>query len=315
MNKMIEVKNLQKSYKTGKAVDGVSFDVYKGEILCILGPNGAGKSTTINMLTGALGWDGGGIYADFLKGKSIHDDLPAYKRRLGVVPQDLAIYEDLSARNNVEFFASLYGLRGRALQEGCRFALAFAGLTDRAGDKAGTFSGGMKRRLNIACAIAHRPELLVMDEPTVGIDPQSRNHILEAIKHLRDEGMTIIYTTHYMEEVEEISTRIIVMDHGKIIAGGTKEELKERTDTDKMITIEADGLDTFDSDTLYRIEGVKKVSAGAGTLKLAVIPGIENLDRIIAVLIEHGKRINSITTQEISLETVFLNLTGRSLRD
>ena len=131
MNKMIEVKNLQKSYKTGKAVDGVSFDVYKGEILCILGPNGAGKSTTINMLTGALGWDGGGIYADFLKGKSIHDDLPAYKRRLGVVPQDLAIYEDLSARNNVEFFASLYGLRGRALQEGCRFALAFAGLTDR----------------------------------------------------------------------------------------------------------------------------------------------------------------------------------------
>ena len=315
MNKMIEVKNLQKSYKTGKAVDGVSFDVYKGEILCILGPNGAGKSTTINMLTRALGWDGGGIYADFLKGKSIHDDLPAYKRRLGVVPQDLAIYEDLSARNNVEFFASLYGLRGRALQEGCRFALAFAGLTDRARDKAGTFSGGMKRRLNIACAIAHRPELLVMDEPTVGIDPQSRNHILEAIKRLRDEGMTIIYTTHYMEEVEEISTRIIVMDHGKIIAGGTKEELKERTDTDKMITIEADGLDTFDSDTLYRIEGVKKVSAGAGTLKLAVIPGIENLDRIIAVLIEHGKRINSITTQAISLETVFLNLTGRSLRD
>ena len=154
-----------------------------------------------------------------------------------------------------------------------------------------------------------------MDEPTVGIDPQSRNHILESIKRLRDEGMTIIYTTHYMEEVEEISTRIIVMDHGKIIAGGTKEELKERTDTDKMITIEADGLDTFDSDTLYRIEGVKKVSAGAGTLKLAVIPGIENLDRIIALLIEHGKRINSITTQAISLETVFLNLTGRSLRD
>ncbi|MCL1917117.1 MAG: ABC transporter ATP-binding protein [Peptococcaceae bacterium] len=314
MNEVVTIVDLQKNYKDRKAVDGISFDVHKGEILCILGPNGAGKSTTINMLTGSLSCGGGAIRSELIGGQDIHANLNVYKRNLGIVPQDLAIYEDLSAQNNVEFFASLYGLKGAELKTGCHFALEFVGLLDRAKDKAKTFSGGMKRRLNIACAIAHRPELLVMDEPTVGIDPQSRSHILASIQRLRDEGMTLIYTTHYMEEVEEISTRIIIMDHGKIIATGTKEDLKKNLEAEKVTTIEADDLDTFNTDLLHSIVGVKHVT-NHGKLEITTIPDIENLDRIISILIENGKKINSITTQTTSLETVFLSLTGRTLRD
>lgn len=311
MSDILNVKNIKKNYKEAKAVDGVSFAVHEQEILCILGPNGAGKSTTLHMITGALRCGSGEIHAG---GKNIHDHLTAYKRRLGIVPQDLAIYEDLTAEQNVLFFASLYGLKGRKLKQSCKEALEFVGLLERAKDKAKTYSGGMKRRLNIACAIAHKPDLLIMDEPTVGIDPQSRNHILESIKRLRDQGTTIIYTTHYMEEVEEISTRIIIMDHGKIIAEGTKDTLKEKMESDKLFTIEAADLDSFDESILYRIEGIKHVENN-GRLEITVLRSIENLDRIIAALIENGRKINSISTRDVSLETVFLNLTGRSLRD
>ena len=247
MNTIIGVSNLKKSYKDKEVIHGIDFTVNEGEILCFLGPNGAGKSTTINIITGALQCDSGSIQ---YKGESIYKDLLSYKSYLGIVPQDLALYEDLTAEKNVRFFASLYGLKGAGLDTGCRFALEFTGLSDKARDKVSTFSGGMKRRLNIACAIAHKPELLIMDEPTVGIDPQSRNHILEGVKRLREHGMTILYTTHYMEEVEEISTRIIIMDVGNIIAEGTKESLK-----------------------------------------------------------------NDINTETASLETVFLQMTGKSLRD
>jgi len=218
MNTIIGVSNLKKSYKDKEVIHGIDFAVNEGEILCFLGPNGAGKSTTINIITGALRCDSGSIR---YKGESIYKDLLSYKSYLGIVPQDLALYEDLTAEKNVRFFASLYGLKGAELDAGCRFALEFTGLSDKAQDKVSTFSGGMKRRLNIASAIAHKPELLIMDEPTVGIDPQSRNHILEGVKRLREHGMTILYTTHYMEEVEEISTRIIIMDVGNIIAEGT----------------------------------------------------------------------------------------------
>jgi ABC-2 type transport system ATP-binding protein len=224
MQIIIDVKDLKKSYRDKEVIHGINFSVNEGEILCFLGPNGAGKSTTINIITGALRCSGGSIQ---YKGESIYKNLLGYKSHLGIVPQDLALYEDLNAEKNVLFFASLYGLKGETLREGCRFALEFTGLSDRAKDKVSTFSGGMKRRLNIACAIAHRPELLIMDEPTVGIDPQSRNHILGGVKRLcAEQGMTILYTTHYMEEVEEISTRIIIMDLGVIIAEGTNESLK-----------------------------------------------------------------------------------------
>lgn len=215
MKSIIQVKDLEKYYRDRKALDSISFDVREGEILCLLGPNGAGKSTLINILSTVLEYDGGEIY---FHGDRVEDVKKEYKGILGIVPQDMAIYEDISAEDNVKFFASLYGIRGRALNSHVEMALNSVGLLERKRDKPKTFSGGMKRRLNIACAIAHSPSIIIMDEPTVGVDPQSRNHILGNIKSMGEAGTTIIYSTHYMEEVEEISTRITIMDHGKIIA-------------------------------------------------------------------------------------------------
>jgi len=254
MKHILEAINLKKSYKDKEVIKGIDFSVNESEILCFLGPNGAGKSTTINILTGSLKYDDGRILGF---GSDIHSHLMQYKKRLGIVPHDLALYDDLSAEKNVRFFTSLYGLKGDKLYERCHYALEFTGLLDRAKDKVNTFSGGMKRRLNIACAIAHGPDILIMDEPTVGIDPQSRNHILESIKKLRDNGMTILYTTHYMEEVEEISTRIIIMDEGRIIAEGTKEGLRADADHEKHYRIETDSDCVFNTEPFYRIDGVK----------------------------------------------------------
>lgn len=312
MNEIIKVNNLNKSFKSNQAVKNVSFDVRKGEVLCILGPNGAGKSTTINMLATAMQGDGGDI---LWEGAAIGHNTKAYKSTLGIVPQDLALYEELSAERNIAFFASLYGLKGDVLKSAVDDALEFAGLTERRADKVKTFSGGMKRRLNIACAIAHKPSVIIMDEPTVGIDPQSRNHILSSIRELRTQGATVIYTTHYMEEVEEISTRIIIMDHGQIIAEGTKEELKERLADEKLYRMEVERTDALDSKKLYRIEGVKEAGLSDNCLKVSVLKGIENLDKIIALLIVSGVKINNITSDSASLEMVFLKLTGRTLRD
>ena len=312
MKTLIDVKGLKKSYKDKEVIHGIDFSVDEGEILCFLGPNGAGKSTTINIITGALRCDGGSIQ---YKGESIYKDLLGFKARLGIVPQDLALYEDLSAEKNVFFFASLYGLKGDALGNACRFALEFTGLSDRAKDKVSTFSGGMKRRLNIACAIAHKPELLIMDEPTVGIDPQSRNHILEGVKRLRDQGMTILYTTHYMEEVEEISTRIIIMDVGNIIAEGTNESLKSDIESERhyRITVDYDGEPKTSG--LPHIDGVKDVQFKDGAIDVTTDRQVENLDKIIAALIAGGVKINDLNAETASLETVFLQMTGKSLRD
>ena len=312
MYTIIDVKNLKKSYKEKEVIHGIDFAVNEGEILCFLGPNGAGKSTTINIITGALRCDSGNIQ---YRGDSIYKDLLGYKAHLGIVPQDLALYEDLSAEKNVLFFASLYGLKGDALKNGCQFALEFTGLSDRANDKVNTFSGGMKRRLNIACAIAHKPELLIMDEPTVGIDPQSRNYILEGIRQLREQGMTILYTTHYMEEVEEISTRIIIMDVGNIIAEGTKESLKAGIESDRHYHIAAEYDIEPDKNSLSRIDGVRNVQIEDGVIDITTDRQIENLDKIIAVLIAGDVKINDLNTESASLETVFLQMTGRSLRD
>lgn len=312
MENLLSIRNLSKSFKENKVLKGISFEVYRGEVLCILGPNGAGKSTTINILTAALKNDGGEIC---FKGKRIGGQLSAYKQALGIVPQDIALYEELSAERNLRFFASLYGLHGAALTKAVDEALIFAGLDDRRHDKVKTFSGGMKRRLNIACAIAHRPELVIMDEPTVGIDPQSRNHILNSIKKLRDNGMTVIYTTHYMEEVETISSRIIIMDHGAIIAEGTKETLKEDIENEKRYTIEVEENGKIKNSEFYAVEGVKSVKTEGDTIEITSLKGVENLDRIIALLSNHGERIRNITSEAASLEMVFLKLTGRKLRD
>lgn len=312
MNEIINVRNLEKSYKGNKVIKGISFGVTTGEILCFLGPNGAGKSTTINILTGALGYEAGEIT---YKDRTVEKNDKAFKQQLGIVPQDIALYEDISAEQNLRFFASLYGLRGKELDERTAEALEFAGLSERAKDKVNTFSGGMKRRLNIACAIAHRPEVLIMDEPTVGIDPQSRNHILNSVKKMREQGMTIIYTTHYMEEVEEISTRIIVMDKGQIIASGTKEKLKEEIVNYKKFIIEVDAVEKVNPEIFYNITGVKDAAIKEGKLEIVTLTGVENLDKLISTLVDCYVKINNLTCQTASLETVFLNLTGRHLRD
>ena len=312
MENILKVNNLKKNFKDNKVLKGISFKVDRGEILCFLGPNGAGKSTTINILTAALKSDGGEV---LYKGSKISNNLRSYKKQLGVVPQDIALYEELTAERNVRFFASLYGLKGKDLIEAAEKALEFAGLTDKKHDKVKTFSGGMKRRLNIACAIAHSPELVIMDEPTVGIDPQSRNHILNSIKKLRDEGMTILYTTHYMEEVEEISTRIIIMDHGSIIAEGTNESLKEEIQNEKHYFIEVEEGEKVKEDDFYNIEGVKSVNMKENEIEIISLKGVENLDKIISNLSDDDIKIRNIASETASLETVFLKLTGRKLRD
>lgn len=312
MKEILTVKGLEKSYGKKKVVNEITFDVKKGEILCFLGPNGAGKSTTINILCGVLGYQDGEISYN---GRDVKYNLNEFKKRLGVVPQDLAIYEDLSAEKNVRFFASLYGLKGKELKKRTDQALDFVGLLERKQEKAATFSGGMKRRLNIACAIAHEPELLIMDEPTVGIDPQSRNHILSSIKKLSLQGMTILYTTHYMEEVEEISTRILIMDCGNIIAEGTKESLKEDISEERQFIIELENPQAIEADDFYQVEGVKRVEKKENKLVITTLKNVENLDKIISVIIEGKSKLHNIFCRTASLETVFLKLTGKSLRD
>ncbi len=312
MENLMTVNNLKKSFKENIVLKGISFEVRRGEVLCILGPNGAGKSTTINILTAALTSDEGTIS---FKGSKISKILRAYKQSIGIVPQDISLYEELSAERNLRFFASLYGLHGNKLDKAVDEALEFAGLEDRRKDRVKTFSGGMKRRLNIACAIAHHPELVIMDEPTVGIDPQSRNHILSCIKELQNQGMTVIYTTHYMEEVEVISSRIIIMDHGAIIAEGTKESLKEDIENEKKYFIEIEEEGKVEHDSFFAIEGVKSVKMDGNIIEITSLKGIENLDRIISLLSDGGEKIRNISSEAASLETVFLKLTGRKLRD
>ena len=220
---IIEIKDLIKNYKDFKAVDIKELNIKEGESFGFLGPNGAGKTTTISILSGIYSKYSGEVK---IFGKNIKSNPVFIKKNLGVVPQDLALIDDLTAEENIKFFGELYGLRGKQLKEAVKETLEFVGLWDRRKDFPPKFSGGMKRRLNIACAIVHKPKLIIFDEPTVGIDPQSRNNILETIKKLNEQGSTIIYTSHYMEEVDAICSDICIIDHGQIIAKGTNDELK-----------------------------------------------------------------------------------------
>lgn len=312
MKKILEVSHLEKSYHENKAVNDLSFHVYEGEILGLLGPNGAGKSTTISMLSTLLKNDAGEITVFDLPLKSHTNKI---KSMLGVVPQEIAIYEDISAYKNVAFFASLYDIKKKDLDTRVNEALAFVGLEDRKNDKPKTFSGGMKRRLNIACAIAHHPKLLILDEPTVGIDPQSRNHILSSLKKLREMGTTIIYTTHYMEEVEEISDRIVIMDNGTKIAEGSLKELLEKYKDTLIYTMYLDKIPNNIVNKLRTMEGVDAVEPKDISLQITVSKNSDILDKIILLFVQEDCHITRMETEEGNLEMVFLELTGKKLRD
>lgn len=310
--KIVKIKNLVKKFDDIAAVDNVSLEIEEGEVYGLLGPNGAGKSTTINMLCGLIRADVGDIS---IMDKSINKNKLFVKSNIGIVPQDIAIYEELTAYDNVKFFAGLYGFRGKELKERVEEALEFVGLLDRSKSYPREFSGGMKRRLNIACAIAHKPKLIIMDEPTVGIDPQSRNHILESVKKLNKMGSTIIYTSHYMEEIEAICTKIGIIDHGKLIIEGTKEELKSSITNVNTTCIACTAIENIDENELKEINGVIGVEINERSASISTSTDVNNLDKIILYFTKKGAKIKNLEIKTPDLETVFLTLTGRKLRD
>ncbi|MBN1178758.1 MAG: ABC transporter ATP-binding protein [Anaerolineae bacterium] len=310
--KAIQVQDLHKRFDDIYAVKGVSFAVDRGEIFSLLGPNGAGKSTTISMLACLLAPDQGDA---LVMGHSIRSDQMAVKASIGVVPQEIALYEDLSAHENLNFWGKMYGLRGAMLKERVDEVLDIIGLTDRQKGQAGKFSGGMKRRLNIGIALLHRPKVIIMDEPTVGIDPQSRRNILDSVKDFNRQGMTVLYTTHYMEEAQELSDHIAIMDQGQVIAYGTHDELvKIVGELDRIdLTINAESEQVL---AKWRAtEGVRQVSAEDGAITLLVDDSNLVLPHLFESANEAHVRITSVEIQEPNLEAVFLHLTGRALRD
>jgi ABC-2 type transport system ATP-binding protein len=312
--KMLEVNHLRKSFGKAEVVKGVTFTVDKGEAFGLLGPNGAGKSTIISMICGLLPYDEGEIKVD---GFSVKHHQMEIKRKIGVVPQDIALYPTMSARDNLLFWGKMYGLSGKQVAKKANEVLEFVGLHDRAKDKIETFSGGMKRRINIGAALMHKPELLIMDEPTVGIDPQSRNHILETVNELNKQGMTIIYTSHYMEEVEFLCERIGIIDHGEVIAIGTKDDLVKRLSGGTVVKIEVTHFQNRLIDDLNTLPLVEKVMVNEDKteLEIFVSSGHQALGELVSTAIKNNVVVLSIKVQEPNLETLFLQLTGRSLRD
>jgi ABC-2 type transport system ATP-binding protein len=311
-DRAIQVQDLHKNFEDVYAVQGVSFDVQAGEIFSLLGPNGAGKSTIISMLACLLEPTKGDA---LVMGHSISREPMAVKEAIGVIPQDIALYEDLSARENLNFWGKMYGLRGAALRQRVDEVLEVTGLTERQKGRVSKFSGGMKRRLNIGIALLHRPQVIIMDEPTVGIDPQTRRNILDNVKELNQRGMTVLYTTHYMEEAQELSDHIAIMDLGKVIAQGTHGELvKIVGELDRIdLTINAEAGRVLEQ--WRATEGVHQVSAQNGTLTLLVDDSNLVLPRLFESATQTGVRITSVEIQEPNLEAVFLHLTGRALRD
>jgi ABC-2 type transport system ATP-binding protein len=308
----IIVSNLSKSYGNLQAVDGVSFSVEAGEIFSLLGPNGAGKTTTIGMLSGLTRPDAGDAQ---LCGHSVTLDSIAARRALGVVPQEISLYTDLSARENLMFWGKMYGLRGDDLKGRVDEVLEIIGLTDRQKGRIETFSGGMKRRVNIGVALMHKPEVVIMDEPTVGIDPQSRRHILDSVKELNRQGMTVLYTTHYMEEAEELSNHIAIMDQGKIIACGTHAELVRVVGEQTRVELEYSGHLNGAEENWRAIPGISQVSAADGKATILVDDSNLLLPRVFEAAAASGLHITSVNVSEPNLEAVFLHLTGRALRD
>lgn len=309
---IVSIKGLTKTFGNKIAVNSLDLNIKSGEIYGLLGPNGAGKSTIINIICGLLKSDKGDIN---IFSKDFKLEKTFIKGKIGVVPQELAIYEDLTALENVTFFASLYGIKGKELKEKSIKALEFVGLKEHSKEMPKNFSGGMKRRLNIACAIVHTPELIIMDEPTVGIDPQSRNHIISSIKTLNKEGSTIIYTTHYMGEVESLCTKIGIIDNGILIAEGTLDELKSVVSDKTTIKISIKDINNIKSSEILGIKGVGEVDFKDSAVLISYKKEVMCLDKIINYFTSKNLEIINIEIEDPDLETVFLKLTGRKLRD
>jgi ABC-2 type transport system ATP-binding protein len=308
----IKADNLHKSFGDNHAVNDISFEVPPGRVYSLLGPNGAGKSTTISMLACLQEPDSGEAW---ILGHSILRDPPEVKASLGVVPQDIALYEDLTARENLEFWGRMYGLPGPRLHQRVDEVLKLIGLSDRQKERIDSFSGGMKRRVNIAAALLHTPRVLILDEPTVGIDPQSRRHILDGILEFNRQGVTVLYTTHYMEEAQELSDHIGIMDNGQMIASGSHDELVKIVGQQDRITLQINPYLEGVLETWRSMEGVSKVVSENGAITALVEDSNLLLPDLFEAANAAGVRITSVEIEEPNLESVFLLLTGRALRD
>lgn len=312
MENIIEVKNLVKEYKNLRAVDDLSFEVHDGEILGLLGPNGSGKTTTINCILSLLNYQQGKIT---IFGKNMHPGAYDIKSKIGVVFQDISVFEELTVYENLDYFCGLYIKDKTTRKKYIDEALDLVGLENFKKYYPKQLSGGLLRRLNIACGIAHKPKLIFLDEPTVAVDPQSRNNILDGIKKLRSTGATIVYTTHYMEEVELICDRIIILDKGKILATGTSDELKELANIEEKITIEVIDLDPKYLTKIQTLKNVDEVTYHANILLITYKKGQNNLIEIIDFLKNHHIHYQKIFSERPTLNDVFLELTGKELRD
>lgn len=310
---MLEVNHLQKRYGSLLAVDGVSFKVGVSETLGLLGPNGAGKTTIVSMIAGLLTPDRGEVLID---GQPLGGDTDPAKRRLGLVPQDLALYEELSAYDNLRFFGALYDLKGQPLDQAIAAVLEMVNLIDRARDKVKNFSGGMKRRLNLAAALLHDPQILLLDEPTVGVDPQSRHAIFENLETLKNRGKTLLYTTHYMEEAERLCDRIVIIDHGKVIADDTVRGLYRLLPAMNQLVIELEsGVDSASIHSLRELPGVKTVELHDSMLHVGLRDLSLGAPRVLEWLSQNNHPFYHVVSERADLEAVFLSLTGKRLRD
>ncbi len=312
MKNIVEVKNLTKEYKNLKAIDNLSFEIRKGEILGLLGPNGSGKSTTINSILSLLKTSSGSIK---IFGSEMTPSSYDIKKKIGVVFQEVAVFNELTVYENIDYFCGLYiedkKLRSKYIDD----AIALVGLENFKKFYPKQLSGGLLRRLNIACGIAHKPELIFLDEPTVAVDPQSRNNILEGIKKLRDNGATICYTTHYMEEVEILCDRVIILDKGKILASGTIDELKQLTNIEEKVTIEVDNLSDKIVSEIVEFKNVDTISYNGSVLVITYKRGKNNLTEIVDYLNSKKVKYDKIFSERPTLNDVFLELTGKELRD
>jgi ABC-2 type transport system ATP-binding protein len=315
MPPVLDARTLRKSFGAIPAVSDVSFTVDPGELVGLLGPNGAGKSTTVGMIAGIVAPDAGEVR---INGQALQGDTDPAKAAIGLVPQDLALFDELPARENLRFFGSLYGLAGAKLDATIASGLEFVGLADRARDKVKTFSGGMKRRLNLAAGLLHDPQLVLLDEPTVGIDPQSRNAIFDNLEALRARGKSIVYTTHYMEEAERLCDRIVIVDHGKVIANDTVRGLYGLLPASRRLTVELRGNKQADSglaEATRALPAVASAEVADGVLSVALDDLAAGAPGVLSLLQQRGVAYDHVVSERGDLETVFLTLTGRTLRD